>query len=118
MKSGAKARDGVLAVIAFAVVSTGLSLADSGEANPAPSYHVIEIRQLEFQPAELTMAAGDTVVWINRDIVPHTVTGLDAEWNSGELKKDESWEWIAGTDGTTPYYCEYHPTMRGSLVVH
>ncbi len=117
MRSGAKARDVVLAVIALAVVLTGFSLAHSGEADPVSSYHVVEIRQLKFEPAELTVAVGDTVVWINRDIVPHTVSALDAEWSSGELKKDESWQWIARTRGTTRYYCEYHPTMRANLVV-
>ncbi len=104
-------------VLALLAVPTGFSLAQSGEAGPVPSSHVVEIRQLKFQPAELTVAVGDTVVWINNDIVPHTVSALDDDWNSGELRADGSWRQVVLGNGAQPYYCEYHPNMRGSIVV-
>ncbi len=77
---------------------------------------MVEVRQLRFQPETLTVAWGDTVVWINRDIVPHTVTALDAEWGSDRLEKDATWRHVVKSNGTVRYYCTYHPTMRGIVV--
>ena len=105
----------MLSPLALAIV--GLSLVHSGGADPVPTRHIVEIRNLQFQPEELTAAVGDTVVWINGDIVPHTVSALDDGWDSGELVKGARWVWIAGSGGRHRYYCEYHPTMRGSVVV-
>lgn len=104
-----------LSLLALAI--TGFSLARSGGADPLPTRHVVEIRNLRFQPEELTVTEGDTVVWINGAIVPHTVSALTDEWHSGELVKDARWTWVAGSTGRHRYYCEYHPTMRGSVVV-
>lgn len=104
-------------MIATAVVLTGFALALSGEANPSRTYHVVDVRQLRFEPAALTVAPGDTVVWINRDIVPHTVTALNADWGSGGLEKDATWQQVVTIDETVQYYCKYHPTMRGTIVV-
>ena len=87
-----------------------------GEANPAPSTHVIELKQLRFRPPTLTVARGDTVVWINHDIVPHTATELDGEWDSEGLEQDASWRHVV-TTGAVHYYCKYHPTMRGTIIV-
>lgn len=117
MRSEATTASVILALIVFAVTRTGFSLVHPGEADPVPHRHFVEIRGLQFQPAELAVAARDTVVWINRDIVPHTIAALDAEWSSGELIKGGSWRWIAQKEGMIPYYCEYHPTMRGRVVV-
>ncbi len=104
-------------VLALLVVLTGFNLADLGGANPPPSSHVVDIRQLKFQPAELIVAVGDTVVWINRDIIPHTASGRDDDWSSGELKTNGSWRIVASSQGEQLYYCEYHPNMRASIVV-
>ena len=40
-----------------------------------PRRHVVEIRGMAFHPAVLEIHRGDTVVWVNRDFVPHTATG-------------------------------------------
>lgn len=105
------------AVISIASVINGLDLTRSGEASPVRQHHVIEIKQLQFRPAKLTVSPGDTVTWLNRDIVPHTTTAIDADWDSGELTNEKSWRWIAHTGSSTEYFCKYHPTMRGTLVV-
>ena len=96
---------------------TGVALAQAGGATPANVTHVIDIRQLRFQPAVLTVSPGDTVVWINRDIVPHTLSALDAEWESEGLMTDGSWRRLVTGKGSVEYYCTYHPTMRGTIVL-
>ena len=59
---------------------------------PVPAQrHVVAMRDFEFEPAQLVVAPGDTVVWINRDVVPHTATGSNEPWDSGTLQEAASW---------------------------
>jgi plastocyanin len=115
MRALARVLTATTAVVALAGSLTGIRPARSGGAEPARSHHVVEIRQLRFQPPKLHVTPGDTVTWINRDIVPHTATAIDATWSSGELEEGGSWTWIVPADPTDTYYCEYHPGMRGAL---
>jgi plastocyanin len=85
---------------------------------PAPRRHTVEIRGMEFHPAELTVAVGDTVVWINRDLVPHTATGAGkTKWDTGQLAQGDSGRYVARVAGNVSYVCAFHPTMRGKLLV-
>ena len=70
-----------------------------------------------FQPAELTVSRGDTVVWSNTDFVPHTATARDAGWDSKAVAAGASWRFVASTPGRHTYYCIFHPTMQGSIDV-
>lgn len=63
----------------------------------------------------MTLAPGDTVVWTNRDIVPHTATAEDGSWTSPSLKEGESWAMIVETEVSADYLCAFHPAMRASL---
>ncbi len=114
-----RARRSRLTPLLVAVVLAGLASAPSGEASLASGPTVVEMRGLGYQPMTLTVTAGDTVVWINRDIVPHTVTEIEREWTSVEMRTGAKWAWVATNEkgDTTRYYCAYHPTMRGIIVV-
>ena len=88
--------------------------------------HTVEIRGMEFHPAELTVAVGDTIVWINRDIVPHTATangggaggqGGYTKWDTGALTQDKTGRYVAQRAGVVRYSCTFHPTMHGKLTV-
>jgi len=73
---------------------------------------------MAFQPAELTVERGDTVVWINRDIVPHTATAAEPPaWTTGNLLQHRSGRYVAGRPGTVHYFCDLHPVMKGTLRV-
>jgi plastocyanin len=52
-----------------------------------------------------------------RDLFAHTVTQAGGLFDSKELKPGATWTWAAGTSGTFPYVCAFHPTMKGKLVV-
>ena len=102
-----------MGVVAFA----GAMVAPRSPA-PVPRKHVIEIRGMAFEPAELTVTRGDTVVWINRDIVPHTATASGTRgWDTGTLSQAESGRVVLRDAGTVSYVCQLHPTMRGTLIV-
>lgn len=113
--TGSRIRAGALAA------AVGLASA-CGPAEPRPRVHRVTIEALSFVPETLTVAVGDTVVWVNEDLVPHTVTGAAAGGpGSGELASGAEFRWVAeertAGGGTMAYLCAYHPVMKGVVVV-
>ena len=87
----------------------------------APVTHHVEIRGMQFVPASLDVAVGDTVVWTNQDVLPHTVTsGIPsaATFDSKAIEAKAEWSYQVTTTGEIAYVCTYHPTMHGKLVAH
>ena len=76
---------------------------------------IVEMHQFKFAPAEIEIAAGGTVTFVNLDLVPHTATG-DA-FDTGTLKKDERKEIAFPTAGDFPYLCKFHRHMTGRVIV-
>jgi plastocyanin len=60
--------------------------------------------------------AGDTVKWINKDVVDHTATDTQRAWRV-EIRAGASASLVLKKAGAFDYYCEYHPNMTGHLVV-
>ena len=111
-------RFGLVVALAMGVVAFAGAMAAPRSPAPVPRRHVIEIRGMAFEPTELTVMRGDTVVWINRDIVPHTATASGAGgWDTGTLSQAESGRVVMRKAGRVPYFCQLHPTMRGRLIV-
>jgi plastocyanin len=77
----------------------------------------VVIREMKYQPADLTVHVGETVVWKNEDIFAHTVFATDQSFESGTIEPGASWTYIAKTAGVHPYYCKPHPNMKARLVV-
>lgn len=105
-----------VASLAAALAAVPLALT-VGCARPASRSHTVEIRGFAYLPATLQVATGDTVVWVNRDAVPHTATRDGRRWDSGTINAEQKWRLIAASPGSQPYYCTFHPVMRGELVV-
>jgi plastocyanin len=85
---------------------------------PAPnSTTTVDIRDHAFNPAQLNVAPGTTVTFVNNDTEPHTATANDGLFDSGVLEPGSSFDvWLDGA-GTVTYHCELHPEMQGSIVV-
>ncbi len=83
----------------------------------APKRHVVEIEQFVYRPDTLRVGVGDTVAWLNRDVVPHTATDGAKAWDSGILGKDAEWRMVPTTPGVHHYLCALHPTMKAVLIV-
>jgi plastocyanin len=79
--------------------------------------HTVAIRNMRFEPAALVVRQGDTVEWINEDLVPHTVTSRESALDSRTIAAGRSWRWTAGTRGRTTYVCTFHPAMSGRIEV-
>ena len=99
---------------ASAAVALALTAACVGAA---PRSHTVEIRGFAYLPATLQVVVGDTIVWINHDAVPHTATRDGQHWDSGTIAAEQAWRLVAASPGSQPYYCAFHPVMRGELVV-
>jgi len=81
-----------------------------------PKLYVIEIKQMQFQPALLKIHAGDTIVWVNHDFVMHDVTEeAHKEWSSSPLAAGASWRMVANKSAN--YYCSIHQVMKGKFVI-
>lgn len=80
------------------------------------SFHTVEIRQMRFEPAELRLNKGDTVMWINKDITDHDVTEeAGKKWTSSVLPVGQSWSMVATESAN--YFCSIHVVMKGRLLV-
>jgi len=60
---------------------------------------------------------GDSVVWVNKDLIPHTATSKAAKFDSGVVVAGNSWKTTLATRGTYGYVCSFHPTMTGTITV-
>lgn len=72
-----------------------------------------------FMPSTITVVIGvnNTVVWTNDDTAPHTVTANDGSFSSGNLNPGDSFTITFSTPGTYTYHCNYHPWMKGTIIV-
>jgi plastocyanin len=77
----------------------------------------VTIDNFSFTPASITVAARTTVVWTNRDDVPHTVTNPDKVFSSPALDTGEKWSYTFKKTGTFEYFCAIHPKMTGRVIV-
>jgi plastocyanin len=110
-------------VAAAMATSHAVHLAIHGAApRPLPvadSPNQVVIDNFEFGPAEITVAPGTEITWINRDDEPHTVTSAADKplFNSPALDTNEKFAFVFKQPGRYPYYCSIHPRMRGVIVV-
>jgi plastocyanin len=72
-----------------------------------------------FQPAELRVAVGQRVTWVNCEGngAPHTSTADNGEWESALLQPGNGFTQTFPAAGTFTYFCEVHPFMVGTVVV-
>ena len=78
----------------------------------------LAIRGWAFEPSTLEAAPGDTIVWTNHDVVPHTATTKDGSMDSGVILPGASWSFVVPkAAGHHSYLCIFHPTMTGAITV-
>jgi plastocyanin len=82
-----------------------------------PTVHTVVIEGMKFAPEVTEVRAGDSVLWINKDVFPHTVVADAGAFHSREIPTGGSWKMKAGKKGTFAYVCSLHPTMKGTLIV-
>jgi plastocyanin len=89
------------------------SLSFGADASPVQ----VTIKNLKFMPAEVSVPVGTTVVWVNDDDEPHTVTAQQKQFRSKPLDKNERFSFAFDKPGEYPYFCSIHPFMVGMVKV-
>ncbi len=95
----------------------GLAIPSAGCVQEAPRTHRVRITDMRFTPSTLVVRPGDSVQWVNEDLVPHTVTSRASGIDSGTIPPGGDWRWTAREPLTMPYTCALHPTMTARLDV-
>ncbi len=77
----------------------------------------VTMDKLVFAPAEVKAKVGDTIEWINKDILAHTATATNGDWNVmiGPSKTEHL---VLNKAGTVDYFCKYHPKHEGASYGH
>jgi plastocyanin len=88
----------------------------SGQDAPVATDSVA-IQNFAFSPTTVTVKAGNTVTWINRDQDAHTVTAMSGPFHSPTLTTGQSFRYTFTTPGRYDYLCTIHPFMTATVVV-
>jgi plastocyanin len=77
----------------------------------------VTLNMMKFNPEVLNVNKGDTVIWINKGLVAHTVKSYEPDkFYSDTLQPGQMWKWVV--KDSAAYYCTIHPvTMMGKLVL-
>ena len=86
-----------------------------GHAQNAPVS--VGIDNFTFNPQKLTVKAGTTVIWTNKDDIPHNIVSSAQKFKSKPLDTDETYTSTFAEPGTYEYFCGLHPKMVGKIVV-
>jgi plastocyanin len=76
----------------------------------------ITMENLVISPAEASAKVGDTIEWVNKDVVAHTATARNGDWDV-MMPPKKTVTSVLNKAGTVEYYCRFHPNMKATLVV-
>lgn len=96
---------------------TGNTTGGTKGGSGGPGTNEVWIEGMAFNPSTITVAAGTTITWTNKDLVPHTATSTTGVFNSPSLSNGGSYSFMFTTIGIYPYYCAVHPSMTATVVV-
>ncbi len=76
----------------------------------------IIIDKLVYKPAEVTAKVGDTLEWVNKDVIAHTATARNGDWDVmiGPQKRAR---FVLKKPGVADYFCKFHPNMKGRVTI-
>jgi len=105
----------MLMLIGLTVLGS-LAIGSLGHAAP-PTAPQFLMKDFMFTPMSVTVKAGDTVIWANKDDEPHTVVSDNGLFRSAALDTDETFSFKFDKPGTYHFTCSIHPRMVGTIVV-
>jgi len=106
----------IVRLACFTVFFASIGIGSTALADE-PSATVVVAKSFMFSPTTLTVAAGTTVKWSNRDEEPHTVVSETGLFRSPALDTNESFSFRFDEPGTYRFVCSIHPQMTGTIIV-
>ena len=76
----------------------------------------ITMQDLVFAPAEVSARVGDTIEWINKDVLAHTATARNGDFDVTTPPKKTVTS-VLKKAGSVEYYCRFHPNMKAVLTI-
>jgi plastocyanin len=76
----------------------------------------IVMQNLDISPAEVSAKVGDTIEWTNKDIVAHTATARNGDFDV-MLQPNKTASFVLKKVGAVDYYCRFHPNMKAALKI-
>ncbi len=104
-------------VVSIAMYALFVWTAASLPADDLRKEEKVTIDNFSFVPQVLTIKAGTSVTWTNKDDVPHTVVSTSKKFSSRVLDTDDRFSFTFKEPGTYEYYCSVHPHMTGKVIV-
>jgi plastocyanin len=99
----------VTAALCVLVVAAAGFRAGAAAAARKPVTYTVTIDAARFSPADLSLRVGDSVVWVNKDILAHTATTSTPGFDSKVIAPGKSWRYTVRRTGEFPYTCVFHP---------
>lgn len=94
-----------------------VSTQNNSNTNVAPVVESnVEIVNFKFQPQDLIVTAGTSVVWKNSDNMAHKLLSID-NFESPIINPGEEFKFTFSKAGVFDYYCTIHPSMTGKIIV-
>jgi len=93
-----------------------------GNGGGGPGPNEVWMQNTAFNPSTITVDAGTTITWTNKDNMTHTVTSgtpgnPNGIFNSGNMGNNATFSFTFNTAGTYSYYCIPHSSsMHGTVV--
>jgi len=97
---------------------TGITSNPGTTGTAGPGTNEVFIQGMAFNPSTITVAAGTTVTWTNKDAIAHTVTSKTKLFDSGSIASNGTFSYTFATAGTFSYYCSIHPSMIATVTVN
>ena len=107
----------IMKKLTFVLISLVISLMVTSCEKNEPETTDISIKDFKFSPATLTIKAGTTVKWTNNDSAAHTATDNNQAFDSGTIGSGKSYEFKFDHTGTYSYICNFHQSMKGTIIV-
>ena len=96
-------------VMAILVAGAGGPRISAATVVRKPVTYTVTIDGARFSPADLTVRAGDTIVWVNKDILAHTATARNGAFDSKVIQPGQRWKYVVKRKGDFAYTCSFHP---------
>jgi plastocyanin len=102
------------AVLAAALIAAP-AFAQTGSQAAGKEYTVV-MSNMDYGALPPKLKVGDTIVWVNHDTVIHSITARDKSFDL-RINPGQTARMPLSAAGKFPFYCLFHPTMRGTLTV-
>jgi plastocyanin len=118
-----------LAVLIVSGIAFTVSCSSAYQTTPSPATTqpaagapgataAVVLQNFAFSPATLTVSAGTTVTWTNKDSATHTVTSTQGNvLNSPNMPQGSTFSFTFNQKGTFDYHCSIHQSMTGQVIV-